>query len=377
MHTSEELQALSQALLAVTEQTQTREVLQKIVEAARTLVGADYAALGIPDDSGRFGDFYAAGITPEQWERIGTVPRVHGILGEMLRDGQAHRLADVRSEPDFSGWPDAHPDMGAFLGVPVVEAGTRLGSIWVANRAGGREFGPDDTARLEILAAHAAIALTRARLYARERELTLVEERSRIARELHDAVAQKLFSLRLTMRAADGLAAKGATERLREELASAQDLAASALDELRAVVAELRPPALREDGLVPALRKHLSVIGRAYAVEVRFDSDCDGRCALPDEVENAVFRVAQEAVHNALRHAAPRRVDVTLRTPPGQISLEVTDDGAGFDGDPAARGGHHLGLLSMKERARSMGGRLRVRSRVGEGTTVRLEVPRD
>lgn len=370
-----DLEALSRALLAVTERTSTREVLQMIVGSARDLVGSDYAALGVPDEAGRFAEFYTAGVSDQQWEEIGPVPRAHGLLGLMLRDPRPYRTYDVQADPRFSGWPSAHPDMRGFLGMPIVDGDEVLGAIWVANDGQTCTFSADDERMLGILAAHAAIAITRVRMFERDRELTLAEERSRIARDLHDAVAQKLFSLRLTVGAADALAHKGDPARVAGELARAKELAGSALDELRAVVTELRPPAVREDGLVPALRKHIDVIGRAYPVDVRFSSDCDGRCALPDYVEDTVFRVAQEALHNALRHADPRTVEIELRTPEGRVQLTVHDDGKGFDGDPARQSGHHLGLSSMRERARRGGGRLRVSSRPGEGTKVELELP--
>ncbi|HZC25912.1 MAG TPA: GAF domain-containing sensor histidine kinase [Actinopolymorphaceae bacterium] len=371
----DDLEALSRALLAVTEQTATREVLQMIVESARTLVRSEFAALGVPDDQGRFAEFYASGVSSEQWAAIGPVPRAHGFLGLMLREAQAYRVSDVQADPRFSGWPAPHPDMRGFLGVPVIDRGEILGAVYVANGPDGAEFTADDERLLGTLAAHAAIALTRARMFERDRELTLVEERSRIAHDLHDAVAQKLFSLRLSVGAAEALALKGDRDRARVEFARVKDLAGSALDELRAVVTELRPPAVREDGLVPALRKHVAVIGRAHPVDIRFTSDCDGRCHLPETVEDVVFRVTQEALHNALRHAEPSTIEIDLETPDGGVVLTVADDGKGFAGNPAAQGGHHLGLASMRERARKAGGRLRVDSRPGEGTTVTLEVP--
>lgn len=373
---SGDLEALSRALLAVTERTSTHEVLQMIVESARELADADYAALGIPDEDGRFAEFYTAGVSDEEWQAIGPVPRAHGLLGELMRTTNAYRSADVQTDPRFSGWPSAHPDMRAFLGLPVVDDNEMLGAVWVANCGDKSAFSAEAEQRLRILAAHAAIALTRARMFERDRELTLIEERARIARDLHDAVAQKLFSLRLTVGAAEALAQKGDPARVTGELGRANELAGSALDELRAVVTELRPPAVREDGLVPALRKHIDVIGRAYPVDVRFESDCDGRCALPDDVEDTVFRVAQEALHNALRHADPTSVEVVLRTPEGRVLLSISDDGSGMTDEPSSSGGRHLGLSSMRERARRNGGRLRVRSRPGEGTTVTLELPK-
>jgi signal transduction histidine kinase len=372
-----DLDALSRALLAVTGLTATHEVLQMIVESARSLVGAEYAALGLPDGQGRFAEFYTSGVTSEQWAAIGPVPRAHGLLGLLMHDARPYRAGDVQADDRFSGWPGAHPDMRGFLGVPIVDRGEILGAVYVANGPARREFTADDERLLTILAAHAAIALTRARMFERDRELTLVEERSRIAQDLHDAVAQKLFSLRLTVGAAEALALKGDRDRSRVEFARVKELAGSALDELRAVVTELRPPAVREDGLVPALRKHVAVIGRAHPVDVRFTSDCDGRCQLPEQVEDVVFRVTQEALHNALRHAEPSAVTIDLRTPDTGVVLTVADDGKGFVDDPARQGGHHLGLASMRERARRAGGRLRVESRPGAGTTVTLEVARE
>ena len=372
----DDLDALSRALLAVTEQTATREVLQMIVESARTLARAEYAALGVPDEQGRFAEFYASGVSDEVWRTIGPVPRAHGLLGGMMREARTYRAGDVQADPQFSGWPSAHPDMRGFLGLPIIDRGEILGAVYVANGPDGAAFTPEDERLLGILAAHAAIALTRARMFERDRELTLIEERSRIARDLHDAVAQKLFSLRLTIGAAEALALKGDRDRSRVEFLRVKELAGSALDELRAVVTELRPPAVREDGLVPALRKHVAVIGRAHPVEIQFTSDCDGRCQLPEPVEDVVFRVTQEALHNALRHAQPTVVAIDLQTPDDGVMLTVTDDGKGFADDPAAQGGHHLGLASMRERARRAGGRLRVESEPGSGTTVTLEVPR-
>ncbi len=372
----DDLDALSRALLAVTEQTATREVLQMIVESARTLARAEFAALGVPDDQGRFAEFYASGVSDEQWREIGPVPRAHGLLGLMMREAGTYRADDVQADQRFSGWPGSHPDMRGFLGLPIIDRGEVLGAVYVANGPDQPTFTAEDERLLGILAAHAAIALTRARMFERDRELTLIEERSRIARDLHDAVAQKLFSLRLTVGAAEALALKGDRDRSRVEFARVKELAGSALDELRAVVTELRPPAVREDGLVPAMRKHVAVIGRAHPVDIRFTADCDGRCHLPETVEDVVFRVTQEALHNALRHAEPTVVEIDLRTDRG-VQLTVSDDGKGFADDPAAQGGHHLGLASMRERARRAGGRLRVDSHPGAGTTVTLELPRD
>jgi signal transduction histidine kinase len=362
------LQAVSAAVLAVTQHLSVHEVLQVIVRAAAQLLDARHAALGVPDDEGSFAEFVVEGVSDEQWRRIGPLPRQHGMLALMLREGKAQRLADIRRSPAFEGWPAAHPVLKDFLGVPIRDAGGTLGIIFLANKRSPGGFTQADEELLTLFAAHAAIALTNARLYERNRELTVIEERARLARELHDAVAQKLFSLRLT--AAAALAAADP----RAELERVQTLAKEALTELREAIFELRPAEPARDGLAESLRKHVQVLdrvwgGRGRAPSVRFDGDDP---ALPPDVEAVVYRVAQEALYNALRHGRPREVTVRLTAGDGTAVLEVRDDGIGFDVADRSRTG--LGLASMRDRAEAVGGSLSIESSAA-GTVVRLEVP--
>jgi signal transduction histidine kinase len=257
--------------------------------------------------------------------------------------------------------------------MPIVDGEDILGELFLANKRGPGAFTADDEELLRLLAAHAAIALVNARLYERSRELSIVEERNRIARELHDAVTQKLFSLRLTADAAAGLLDRDPA-RAGRELETVRRLAAEAAAELRAVVVGMRPADLAGDGLDVALRKQAELLDRVHPADVRFVGRSVPRL-LPPEREEAVYRIAQEAVHNALRHGSPRTVTVDLADGAGragEVALTVTDDGAGFDPAAARR---TLGLASMRERARAAGGRLEVDSRPGAGTTVRLTVP--
>ncbi len=372
------LAAVSTALLAMSRRLEVRDVLRTIVVSARELLDAEYAALGVPDDHGGFAQFVVDGISAEQWRRIGPLPRQHGILAAMLHEDGPERLADVRKDPRFGGWPAAHPDMSDFLGMPVRDGEETLGAIFLANKrhapdGSERVFTDEDQELLSLLAQHAAIALTNARLYERSRELTIAEERSRLAHELHDAVSQKLFSLRLTAQAAATLVDRDPA-RAKGELQQVAALAAEAADELRAAVTELRPAALDEDGLVATLRTHVQVLDRAHTAHVTFT--CDGVRALPAAQEEAVLRVAQEALHNALRHSGGDRVEVALaRTAGGGAVLRVADSGKGFDPRAVRRAGRHLGLVSMRDRASGAGGRLAVHSEPGRGTTIEMEVP--
>ncbi|WEV28523.1 GAF domain-containing sensor histidine kinase [Streptomyces sp. 71268] len=372
------LAAVSTALLAMNRQLEVRDVLKTIVVSARELLNARYAALGVPDDHGGFAQFVVDGVSEKQWKAIGPLPRQHGILAAMLRDATPQRLADVRTDPRFEGWPDAHPEMSDFLGLPIADGDEVLGALFLANKqcprpTGGCGFTAEDEELLGILAQHAAIALTNARLYERSRELTIAGERARLAHELHDAVAQKLFSLRLTAQAATALVHRD-PDRARSELQQVTALAAEAADELRAAVVELRPAALDEDGLVATLRTQTQVLDRAQSTRVTFSAN--GVRALPSAQEEALLRVAQEALHNALRHAGASRVEVTLaRHGAGGALLSVRDDGRGFDPSAVRRAGRHLGLVSMRDRAAAVGGALTVESTPGKGTLIEMEVP--
>lgn len=367
------LHAVSGAVLAVTRHLSVREVFQVIVRAAARLLDARYAALGIPDDQGSFAEFVVEGITDEEWRAIGPLPRQHGLLGAMLRDGKPERLADIRQDPRFEYWPRAHPVLTDFLGVPITDGDDVLGIIFLANKQRPGGFTERDQELLTLFAAHAAIALTNARLYERNRELTVMAERNRLARELHDAVAQKLFSLRLTAQAAVALATRD-PERVPAELAQVERLAADALGELRSVILELRPADLEEDGLTTSLRKHVEMLNRVYDARLTFHGDGDlGDIGLSEERELTLFRIAQEAVHNALRHAHARDVALRLCREGSLVSLTIADDGTGFDIAAAGRDG--LGLTSMRDRAEEVGGALTVESAPGTGTVVKVEVP--
>ncbi|QYC37985.1 Sensor histidine kinase LiaS [Nonomuraea coxensis DSM 45129] len=362
------LHAVSSAVLAVTRHLSVREVLQVIVRSAQRLLDARYAALGVPDDDGSFAEFVAEGLTDKQWEAIGPLPRQHGMLGAMLREGAPVRLPDLREDPRFEWWPKAHPIMKDFLGVPIRDGDEVLGIIFLANkRTPGAEFTEADQELLTLFAAHAAIALANARLYESGRELAMLEERNRMARELHDAVTQKLFSLRLSAQAA-GTLLEQAPERAAAELGNVQRLAGEALAELRAVIVELRPAELDRHGLAETLRKHVRLLDRLHPPVVSFV--CAELPPLRPEAEVAVLRVAQEALHNALRHSGAGEVEVRLAYEGGTLALSVRDDGAGFE--PGESRG--LGLVSMRDRAEAVGGVLTVESAPGRGTTVRVEV---
>ena len=367
------LRAVSDAVLAVASRLSVEDVLQGLVDEARVLGGARYAALGIPDGAGGFSRFLVAGMSDELIAAMGPLPRTHGMLGAMLVAPGPYRTDDIHTHPRFKGWwPREHPDMRSFLGVPIVAEGEVIGAFYLTEKQGAERFSDTDQEVIELLAAHAAIAITNARLYEHSRELSVLSERNRLALELHDVVSQKLFALVLGAEAAATTLDRD-PEATRVQLDRLQSLSREALDELRSLVLELRPPDLDRDGLCGTLTKHVELVRRLHGAHVELDLDA-GVSAGPDR-DREVLRVAQEALHNALRHADARRVRLSVRTEDGALVLEVADDGIGFDPGDAELRSRHLGLTSMEERARRIGGTLALRSAPGEGTSVLLEVP--
>jgi signal transduction histidine kinase len=366
---------LSDVVLALAAEREVEPVLQRLVHAARELGGARYAALGVPDGEGAFARFITSGMSDELIAAMGPLPRTHGLLGAMLEAREPYRTPDIHTHERFRGWwPRAHPDMRSFLGVPIVARGGVIGALYLTEKEGADEFSEADEKLIVLLAAHAAIAIENARLHERSRELSIVEERNRLARELHDSVTQQLFGVVLAAQSAGELLARGDAT-AGEELERVQALARGAMDELRSVVFELRPASLEAEGLAQVLRKHVEVLRRIStrppAIELRIAAPPPLRA----EAAGQVFRIAQEALQNALRHADATRIEVRLEDGGGRLLLTVADDGRGFDPDAPVLRSRRLGLTSMEERASEVGGRLSLVSRPGEGTTVRLEVP--
>lgn len=365
------LRAVTDAVLGLAGEPSLEPVLERLVHAARDLVGARYAALGIPDEDGTgFDRFITSGMTDEQIEAIGPLPRTHGLLAAMLTDPEPYRTDDIRADPRFEWWPEAHPRMRSFLGVPLLFKGDIVGAFYLTDKDGG--FEDSDVDLVRGLAAHAAVVIENARLFEASRERSITEERSRLARDLHDALTQRLFSLNLTLEAAAATADPGPTV---EAIHQARGLVDSALAELRTLIFELRPPALEADGLVEALRKHAALLSRAHSVPVTVvDARPSGAAGPSAAGERVLWRVAEEALSNALRHAGASEIRVTVEGD-GDTVLSVADDGIGFDPEARSIAARRLGLVSMRERIEAAGGTFEIVSAPGQGTTVRASVP--
>ena len=256
----------------------------------------------------------------------------------------------------------------AALGVPVVVREELYGGLVFYYRD-HREFSEEDLQLAMSLGDQAALAIGSARLHAQVEQVAVVRERERLARELHDSVTQSLYSVTLLAEAGQRLAGAGDLDRVRDCLSRLGDISRQALKEMRLLVYELRPLVLRREGLVGALRQRLDAVERRAGVDAHLL--VDGEVDLPAPVEETLYRVAQEALNNALKHAAPTVVTVHIRSGEGQVEMEVIDNGQGFDLTAMDSIGG-MGLVSMRERVEGLGGQFSLHSTPGAGARVKV-----
>ena len=343
-------------------------VLQRIVEAARDLVGARYAALGVLDPTRTYlAEFITVGIEESLRERIGELPKGHGLLGLLITDPHAIRVPDLNEHGERFGFPPNHPPMTSFLGVPLYVRGEVFGNLYLTDKEGDEVFSDIDEELVGSLAAAAAIAIDNARLHEQAGELSLLADRERIGRDLHDSVIQRLFATGLAMQGTARLADRPEVKhRLDQHIQDIDDT----IREIRSAIFEL--DSVRLPG--PSLRQEILELASGSArvlgfdPSVRLEGPVDS--AVPDDVATHLVAVLREALSNVARHAQASRVEVTL-TAGSELLLEVVDDGVG--GVDAGNGGN--GLRNMVTRAQELGGRAEVASPGGGGTRVRWAVP--
>jgi len=299
----------------------------------------------------------------------GTVPVglpvkvTEGIVGWVARSGKPLLANDVSQEPRYR-FAEELADTRSELAVPI-KMGTQILGVLDIESTELNAFDETDPFVAETLADQVAIAIQNAKLYEQARELATVEERQRLARDLHDAVTQTLFSASLIAEAVPRLWKRDPAE-VQRRLEELRQLTRGALAEMRTLLLELRPAALEEAMLGDLLRQLTEAItGRA---RVPIVLTVEEERMLPPDVQVALYRIAQEALNNVAKHAGASQATVNLRCQPEQVELFIRDDGRGFNPESAFL--KHLGLGIMRERAEAIGATLKIESQVGHGTQV-------
>jgi signal transduction histidine kinase len=365
---------LVEAGIAITSELSLDAVLLTLIRIAAELTGARYSALGVIDRGGHeLERFVTFGIDEADRAAIGELPRGLGILGVLIEDARPLRLDDLMSDPRAVGFPPNHPPMRSFLGVPVMTRGIAFGNLYLAEKQPEGSFTDEDEEIVTLLAAQAAVAIVNAGSVQRDALRRAVQaqeaERKRLARELHDETGQALTSILLGLAAVE-------SSKTREEVNAAagelRGLVVETLQSVRRLAVELRPSALDDFGLEPALRRLGETVREGGTLDVQVEARL-GAVRLPAEVETAIYRIVQEALTNAVRHAGANHVSVVVTRKATGVQVMIEDDGSGFDPGAPSTGG--LGLLGMGERVELLDGSLAIDTAPGAGTTLIVELP--
>ncbi|MCS6800825.1 MAG: GAF domain-containing sensor histidine kinase [Chloroflexota bacterium] len=364
-----QLAALDEASIVIASELSLERVLQRIVDIVRELSGARYAALGILGPDGFLTDLITSGLTPAERAAIGSLPRNHGILGTMLREGQPVRVPNLAAEPRRTGFPPNHPPMSKLMGVPIVSGSTVIGNLYLADKVDGSEFTDDDERLIVLLAAHAAVAIENARLHQQVQRLAASEERNRIARELHDGTIQSIYGVNLVLEDAQDL--------LRSDPAAASARLDEAIEALNAIILEIRGyihnlrSMLEPSSLTEMIADLVASHRRTTGVDIQFSAE--GQLPLDSDAPWHVLQLVREALSNIARHADAKRVAIRLARRDDAMTIVIEDDGRGFD--PAAPNRVGNGLRNMRERAAAVGGALQIESAPGAGTRLVVTIP--
>jgi signal transduction histidine kinase len=357
------------AFLTIESDTKLPSLLQHLIEEACSLVGARYGALGVLDQTRTSLDqFLTVGLSEEAERRIGSRPTGRGVLGLLITDPEPLRLDDLAAHVDSYGYPANHPPMKSFLGLPIRVRDEVYGNLYLTDKVGADQFSDEDEAMAEALALAAGIGIENTRLHDQVRVLSVLDDRDRIARELHDRVIQRIFAVGMTLQGAMRLG----------DLAKVVDRVDKAVDDLDRTITDIRAAIfeLEDSGGRGGLRQSVLKLTQDLAPmlgahpEVTFFGPVDS--GVPKPLADHLLAVMREALTNAGKHAQATRFVVTV-TAADDLSLEVTDNGSGIR-LPLA-GGKGRGLPNLRHRAENHGGTLEIQVPDDGGTRLVWRVP--
>lgn len=367
-----QLEALNQAALSISSELTLSRTLQQIVDSLRELTGASYAAIGVPNIDGELDEFVYSGLTPEEALKIPHYPHGRGLLGAIFEGTKSIRIPDISKDHRSVGFPEGHPEMVPFLGVPVVARSEVLGNLYLTNEPGGQEFTKADQVMVERFAVHAAVAIQNARLYEEVGRLAIIQERDRIGMDLHDGIIQSIYAAGLILESAKLRLPDGSDES-EELLTRATQSLNDTIRDIRNFILDLRPRRFEGD-LEEGLGRLVREFQANTMVAVSLSVDLSDVEELKGSTARAFFLTIQEALANVARHAKASEVQLSLKRERANVVLTISDNGQGFDIKRRNREVGH-GLSNMRSRAASLNGTFEIDSKREKGTWLELRLP--
>ncbi|MEA2476373.1 MAG: hypothetical protein QOC87_572 [Actinomycetota bacterium] len=366
---------LVEAGLALASDLDIDSLLQRIADLARDVLAAGYAAVGVIGSDGSLTRFVYSGVDQETADAIGDLPKGVGVLGALIEEGRPLRLKDIVDHPRSSGFPAHHPPMKTFLGVPIIVRGRIFGRLYFTEKADGEDFTKDDERIALMLASQAGVAVENARLLEeireRSEELAILEERDRIAKELHDGVIQSIYSVGLSLQGATGMVHKDpdtASKRMNEAITTLDDV----VRDVRSYIFALQPHLVEERGFKEAIQELARDLEINTLAEVSVLLDEAGLDAISESTRGDVIQIVREMLSNTARHSGATQVAVNCALGDGEVVIKVEDNGVGFDPATVARGN---GLDNIEDRAKRLDGRVELLPREPKGTVQLLALP--
>jgi len=349
------------------------DMLQRIIHSAVELVDARYGALGVLDETRtRLAQFITVGIEEPARSKIGHLPEGHGILGLLIVDARPLRLPDLTEHPDSYGFPPHHPPMRSFLGVPILVRDEVFGNLYLTDKRTAEVFTDVDEELIVGLAGAAGVAIDNARLLGKVNQLAVVEDRERIARDLHDTVIQRLFATGMSLQSTVRLVSTDPTSTI-ERIERAVDDLDLTIREIRSAIFGLEQTRPAPDGLrgriLALVQESASVLG--FEPHVVLDGPIDA--AVDPAVGAELLATLREALSNVAKHAAASRTDVEIDVVDDAVCLRVLDDGIGPPPTDARTG---RGLTNMAARAIRLGGTLTLKAADSGGTELEWRIPK-
>ncbi|PJF28144.1 MAG: hypothetical protein CUN53_01420 [Phototrophicales bacterium] len=363
-----QLKTIAESVMYAAEADTLGEVLQRIADISRETVGARYAALGVPDGKGSLEFFEISGMTPEDASRIPHPPLGRGLLGAIMTEREPIRLEKLQQDPRSIGFPENHPHMTRFLGVPILVGQHLFGMFYLTDRVDGQPFDEFDQWLIETTAGYAALAIAGARLRQQQRQLALLEERQRISMDLHDGVIQSIYAIGMYL---DILRSGGTIHP--NDLDIAINNLNEVIEDIRGYIMNLSRRASADQTVERCLMGIIERLHIPSNVQVTVDAPASPM-PFNDTLQEAICQMAQEALSNIIRHANARSIHLKAQIADKRFILSIHDDGRGFDPETAEHG-EGLGLRNIRQRAALHKGELTITSAPGQGSLVILQLP--